>query len=95
MHSALSLNVVGAKSLFSIAGDNCLTECVTTALIGHKSFDNKVVAGHFNFQPTDYRSNAVCVGSEEEMLSYLVKHFSPDFGTVLICINNNPGSTYM
>lgn len=92
----LSLNVVHVKytSLF-IAGDNCLTECVTSALIGHRSIDNKIAASHFNFETTNYRSNAVSVNSEEEMFSNIVKHFPPEFGTVLICINNNQGSACM
>ncbi len=76
--------------LLSIAGDDCLTECVTSALIGHRSIDNKIAAGHFNFESTSYRSNAVSVDSEEEMFSNL---FSPEFGTVLVCINNNSGDT--
>ena len=59
-----------------------LTDCVTAVVIGHYSL-NGPCADHFYFDDTDPRHNYVIVSDYQELVKYIVTHFSPPGGTIL------------
>ena len=64
-------------------GNNFLTECVTTAVIGYQCIDSITYGNQVNYQQDENMLNFTQVESRKMLLSYLMKHFCCPEGTVL------------
>ena len=65
-----------------------LTECVGVVVIGHYSVNGGACEDHFNYKEGESRPNYVIVNNVQQMLEYVVGHFSPSGGTVLDLTEN-------
>jgi hypothetical protein len=52
------------------------------AIVGHYGLHGPC-EDHFHFEEADHRHNFVVVSTQEEVMEYLILHFSPLGGTIL------------
>lgn len=60
-----------------------MTNGVTIGIIAHHSPEGSVLPEHFNYSNEDLRYNCIDVKSESDIMDYSIKHFSPQYGSIL------------
>ena len=56
--------------------------------MGHYSI-NGTCEDHFHYEDDDPRHNHIIVDGSEQMMHYIIVHFSPPNGTILDCTKND------